>query len=401
MTWRLVDETWTLADRIRDRSVAIDGQLAYLSREQFEDVVESFGGHATNHFGPGVAVLIIGDKTLPLTHYGTLTNHLRRARVLERVRTLGALIVRERDFLLRLGLGQQTGLSEDETDERTLYTTATLVDMLEVPASRIRGWVKAGLITPAKTIHGVWHFDFRQVSAVKTLDHLIRSGVKVRRLRHSLRRLRCWLPETQRSLDQLTFLERNGELLLRLEHGDLASADGQLQLEFDTQEDAESPSLKLHAGPRTATEWFEQGVEQEQAGFLAEAAESYRQALQKGGPDAQTCFDLAGVLSAMGQKKEAVERYQQAVEINRDFGDAWTNLGITLCELGRKEAGCAAFRRALAADPMDARARYNLAETLDDLKRGAEAAEHYREYLRADPASDWAEYVRERLEVLA
>ena len=37
--------------------------------------------------------------------------------------------------------------------------------------------------------------------------------------------------------------------------------------------------MRLHAGPSTAGQWYEQAIEQEAAGYLAEAVESYRQAL--------------------------------------------------------------------------------------------------------------------------
>ena len=382
--------------------VAYDGKLGWLTPEQLSDVVDSFGGRLTSRIALGVVVLVVGEGALPLTRDGTLTTDLRRARVMERARTLGAVIVSERDFLVRLGLGRLTSSGEADDEGPRLYTTATLTDLLEVPPARVRAWVRAGLVRPAKVEHGVWHFDFRQVSAVKTLDHLIRSGVQPGRIRRSLQRLRRWLPEAQQSLDQLALLERNGQLLVRLEQGDLAAADGQLQLDFAAEGEGDAPApMRLYADvvPSTAERWIAQGVEQERAGYLAEAAESYRQALQLGGPDAQVCFDLANVLAAQGQKREAMERYLQAVEVDRDFGDAWNNLGVLLCAIGRREAACTAFRRAIAANPNDARAHYNLADVLDDLRLRAEAAEHWRQYLRYDAGSEWAAYARERLEI--
>ena len=285
----------------------------------------------------------------------------------------------------------------------TAIVWGTLTDLLEIPPARIRAWVRAGLVRPAKTEHGVWHFDFRQVAAVKTLDRLIRSGVHPGRVRRSLDQLRRWLPEAQQSLEQLSLLEENGQLLVRLEQGDLAAADGQLRFDFSGEAAGDAPApLRMHADavPATAADWFEQGVEQQRAGYLAEAAESYRQALQVGGPDAQVCFDLANVLRELGQKREAMERYLQAVEVEKDFGDAWNNLGLVLCDLGRREAACTAFRRALAADPADARARYNLADVLDELRLGAEAAEHWRLYLRHDRTSEHASYARDRLAII-
>ena len=51
---------------------------------------------------------------------------------------------------------------------------------------------------------------------------------------------------------------------MRLEQGDLAAADGQLHLDFENRDDEgdEAPAtFRLHAGPRTAADWFEQGVD--------------------------------------------------------------------------------------------------------------------------------------------
>jgi superkiller protein 3 len=156
-------------------------------------------------------------------------------------------------------------------------------------------------------------------------------------------------------------------------------------------------SLRIMPGPRTAGDWYEQGIEQEQQGYLAEAAESYRKALLIGGPDARTCFNLANALNGQGKKAQAIERYFQAVEIDSTFGDAWNNLGLVLAETGRKDDACTAFRKALAADWDDVRAHFNLADLLEEMGRTADAVEHWRLYTRLDPTSQWGQHARSRL----
>ena len=155
--------------------------------------------------------------------------------------------------------------------------------------------------------------------------------------------------------------------------------------------------MRMTVAPATAVEWHELGVSQEQQGHLEAAAESYRLALQVGGPDAQVCFDLAHVLAAAGQHQAAIERYMQAVELNRDFADAWNNLGVLLAEMKRPYAACTAFRRALATEPFNLRAHYNLADTLDEVGRAAEARPHWEAYLKGDQRSACAGYARTRL----
>jgi tetratricopeptide (TPR) repeat protein len=60
---------------------------------------------------------------------------------------------------------------------------------------------------------------------------------------------------------------------------------------------------------------FEKAVELEQPGDLEEAARTYRGCLFQSGPEFGACFNLANVLSDLGQTEAAVELYRQAVEI--------------------------------------------------------------------------------------
>lgn len=249
----------------------------------------------------------------------------------------------------------------------------------------------------------MWHFDFRQVSAAKTLCDLARSGVTTARLRKSLEQLATWLPEANEPLKQLSSLE-SGQLMVRLEDGDLADAEGQLFLDFDhpaaRAAAAAAPdhaTLRLHAAPTTAAQWYRRGDQQREAGYLAEAVDSYRQALLIGGPDATVCYRLAYCLAGTGRREQAAERYAQAVEIDPDFAPAWCNLGVLMYELDRPDEACAAFQRALDVDPDDAEARFNLAALLDDTDRCAEALEQWRAYLACDQTSERGAYARRRV----
>jgi tetratricopeptide (TPR) repeat protein len=387
---------------VRGRYVALAGRLASMTRDDFVELVEAHGGRLASG-GPaaGVALVVIGQKDWLLSKDGLLNNVLRQARVMQRRRRAPLVVMSEEQLLASLGLERQVqGVHQ-------LYTTPTLCEVLGVAPGRIRAWVKAGLIRPAETRDGAWHFDFRQVSAAKTLCDLARSGVTLARLRRSLEQLQTWLPEAEQPLQQLALLE-NGQFMVRLEDGELAEADGQLHLDFEQQRAGPASEagamaasgaapMRLHAGPATAAQWYEQAIEQQAAGYLADAVESYRQALMIGGPDADVCFDLAHALAAMGKRERAAERYAQALELRPRFLNAWNNLGMVLAELGQHDEACAAFRRALEIDPSDLRAHYNLADTLDEMGFGAQAAPHWRAYLRQDRTSQWADYARQRL----
>lgn len=295
---------------------------------------------------------------------------------------------------LRLGTDVQ---EEEATAEGVrLYSVGEVADILGVAPDRVRAWVTAGLVRPLGR-DGEWHFDFRQVVAARTVCELAHDGKGINRLRRQLERLKVLAPEAESPLDALPLVEQNGRLLVRVNDHDLTAADGQLH--FDFSDDQPAASLRLTTEPKTAAEWHAQGIEQEQRGELEAAAESYRLALQAGGPDAQICFDLGHVLAELGEREAAVERYLQATELNRDFADAWNNLGVLLVELDRPLAACTAFRRALAAEPLNHRSHFNLADALEDLGRHSEAAEHWQSYLRLDPNTERAQYARARLAV--
>jgi tetratricopeptide (TPR) repeat protein len=281
-----------------------------------------------------------------------------------------------------------------DTSAKT-YTLDSLGEILNVPAERLRAWVRAGLIRPNGSRGDIAQFDFRQVSAAKCLCDLLASGVTLGRVRRSLKILRERKSDTEFPLEQLAILERSGTLLVRLEQGDLTEADGQYHFDFD--QDRSRHPLRIFGGPRTAGDWFTQGLQQEEQGQLPEAAGSYRQALLDGGPDVDVCFALANVLRSMGERQQAVERYLQVVEIDGCHSDAWNNLGLCLGELGNLEEAAGAFRRALEAAPDNWRARYNLADVLDDLGEEAEARAHWREYVRHDRQSEHATYALQRL----
>ena len=369
--------------------VTYAGELALMSHDQFIEVVESHGSRFSRHIYRGTRLIVVGGHALPLTNNGALADPIRRAQLMYRRGDSKPLIVSEEQFVSALQL------SQFQHRETPLYTLATLTEILGVTRNRIRAWTAAGLIKPQSREHGVWQFDFAQVAAAKTLCDLTRTGVTTRRLRRSLEQLQHWLPVAEKPLQQLSVMEQTGELLVRLEEGGLAELDGQLQLDFSAEKPAES--LRLYDGPTSARQWFGQGIEQEQSGYLAEATDSYREALKAGGPNAEICCNLANVLAAQGQRVQAMERYLQSVETDPTYAQAWNNLGTLLCAMEKREEACQAFRQAVQHDPDLASAHYNLADTLEEMGRHTEATKHWKIYLRFDSQSDWGRYAKRQL----
>jgi tetratricopeptide (TPR) repeat protein len=336
---------------LRGKRVAFTGKLASMTRAEAADLVRSQGGEFVRAVARHTSLLVVGLEGWPLQKDGRLTRKLLQARRLQHY-GYPLNILPEEELLSLIGL-------EDRTERiHRLFTTAQLGRILRVPGERLRAWMDAGLIHPAKTANGIGHFDFQQVTRAKTLCDLAQAGVSLKRLRRNLERLRKWLPNLGDPLAQLAVMEQNGDMLVRLEDGQLAEPTGQLH--FDFAEAPPSIAKRASVEDRTGDEWFELARECERSGRLQEAADAYRQSLLLDRPHPDVCYNLANVLYALDQKPAAVERYHQALELDSHFAPTWNNLGNVLADLGRSEEAIQAFRKALEIEPQMASARHNL-----------------------------------------
>lgn len=376
------------ADWLKDQQVAFTGKLASMTRAEAAALVKAFGGIAVTAVSRHTAFLIVGQEGLPLTRKGSLTGKLNRAK---RLQSSGSpVILPEEEFFERLGLAPHSG------GVHRLYTTAQLCRLLRVPRDRIRGWLRDGLLKPVETVQGVCFFDFKQVTAIKTLADLTQSGVKSAQIRRSLEQLRQWLPAIDQPLAHLSLIESDGQLLVRLHEGQLAEPSGQLQFDFSGDETRPVVVEKLQK-PISADEWWSLACDHEEAGRFRDAERAYRQALLLGGPNATTSFNLGNVLYALNKKEQSAERFRQAVENDPAFAEAWNNLGNVLADLEEYDEALNAYHRALELNPQYADVHYNLADTLEQLERIDDARKHWQTYVRLEPMGPWADYARRRL----
>ena len=263
------------------------------------------------------------------------------------------------------------------------FTLAQLGRLLKLPGSRLRSWIKAGLVEPVEVVGKVCYFDFHQVTGVRTLWDLAQTGVTIDKMRSSLEQLSRWLPSLDCSLGQLNLLERDGRLLARLHEGQLAEPSGQLHFDFDEERHDAMVAGDARTCPDADAFW-QQGCALEAAGQLEDAAKAYRHALYHKGPDASIVFNLANVLYALGQNGQAAGRFRQAVELDHEFVEAWNNLGNVLTELGDQDGAIDAYTQALKSNPAYADAHYNLADLLEQSSRFSEARRHWKEYLKLE-----------------
>jgi tetratricopeptide (TPR) repeat protein len=377
----------TATEALRGKRVAFTGRLACMTRAEAVRLVRTHGGTFTQTVNERTSILVVGQEGWPLQADGRLTSKLQKVQKLQRS-GYPVEILQEHELICGIGLDPSEGI-------RRLYTTTQLIKLLGLSRDKLRSWIRAGLIQPVETVDGLDYFAYSQIVSAKTLAELAQAGAKLEAIRRSLEQMRTWMPGLEEPLAQLTVLERNGELLVRVDEA-LIEPSGQRLLDFG-EEELEALPFTIPQDPKSAEAWFELGCEHEDARRYPQAAESYRQALLVGGPDRDTSFNLANVLYAMGYRPQAIERYYQALELDQTFVDAWVNLGIVLREQNHKHDSRTAFEAALKVDPHHPDALYNLADLFEWLGQHELARQHWQAYLHQDPASERGSYARQRL----
>ena len=375
---------------LRGKEVSFTGRLAAMTRREAMDLVAAHGGRFAEVPRPETDFVVIGEEGWPLQADGRLTRKLSRARELQQEGARIA-IIGEEVFLRMLGL-------EDRWEQISgLYTTGHLGRILGLRGSTIRAWVRAGLIEPAAVHHRLAYFDFRQIAGAKALCELVHAGVAIPRIRKSIVQLRALRVAGERPLLQLALIERDGQLLARLQGGELVEPSGQLIFDFSRQDGAEPLDMTERVGQ---SEWFDRALDHEEAGCFREADRAWEAVHRSGPPMPEACFNHGNVLYALGRKEDALARFRQALGLDPEYVEAWNNLANVLAEMGQVDDAVTAYRQALAIEPLYADAHYNLAETLYQAGDIEAAAPHWRAYLKQDPRSDWAREAIQRLALL-
>jgi DNA-binding transcriptional MerR regulator/Flp pilus assembly protein TadD len=308
-----------------------------------------------------------------------------------------------------------------------LYTTAMMVDVLEVPPAAVRHWVRERLLVPVRRVGSLDWFDFAQLVVGRHLARLLRGGLSLREIDAKLAGLAVGGgPEVVRVAERIV---TDGRRLSIRSAGRLLGAGGQLQLPFyaasfledDHGDDAAAapPTVDIAVGRAARTpaegrphepppgrvtaddeiaEILDLADDLEAAGEFVEAAEALRAVLQAQGPTAPVMFMLAELLYRAGDLTAARERYYATIEIDADHMRARASLGCVLAELGEHELALAALEGVLKQEPTYADAHWHIAGVLVEVGRPREARHHLAMFLKLAPESPWASLARERLQ---
>jgi tetratricopeptide (TPR) repeat protein len=236
-------------------------------------------------------------------------------------------------------------------------STAEVARVLGLEERRIREWVRAGLLHPAREGRR-YAFSFAHLVVLRAAKGLLDARVAPARVRRALAALAAQLPP-ERPLSGMR---------IRADGRHVAVCDGTSTWE-----------------PETGQTLLDFDVD-----ALARAAAGVRRAHREGAVgaeprrDARAEFDRALDLEDV-DPPAALEAYRSALALDPGLADAWVNLGRLVHEAGDAREAVRLYERALATSPNDPTLHFNLALALEDTRGAAAAAEHYERALALDP----------------
>ena len=255
--------------------------------------------------------------------------------------------------------------------------------VLGLPPSRIRSFVRAGMLNPRRGSHGAFRFSFQDLILLRTARDLS-SKIPARRLRQALARLRRQLP-TGRDLTGLRITTDGHDVVVQDGRSAWQPSSGQILLNFEVAEIAAevAPLVRLAARDAfqenrllQAGEWYELACDLE--GCDPEAArDAYRRALEVDPDHVESHLNLGRILHGEKSLDSAEAHYRVVLRIAPSHALAWFNLGVCSEDQGEPLGAVHCYRRALRIDPKLADAHMNLAPLYESLGRQKLALRHW------------------------
>jgi tetratricopeptide (TPR) repeat protein len=275
---------------------------------------------------------------------------------------------------------------------KQLYDQREVSRLTGISESQIRYWDRQGLITHREQDRGRLWFDFQSLVAFRTVRDLRRQGVSLRRISNCLAKLRRIMPGLKQPLSEVRISLVKNQLILGKNRRRF-TPEGQLFIDFNGVE-----SATVSPAPEAFEELFFQALEDEDAGRLHEAREKYEKVLAAVPDHVDALVNLGTILFLSGHETAAVTRYLQALGLNPDHPEANYNLANLMEGQGEVDAAILFYKKAIQGEPEFADAHFNLAMVLEAVGNDRRARDHWRRYLELDPQSQWAEFIKRRLE---
>jgi len=267
--------------------------------------------------------------------------------------------------------------------------------VLGVKPSRLRGYLRAGLVAPARGEKGELRFSFQDLVLLRKAEGLVTQRIPAHRIHDALRRTRETMAQGT-SLHQVQFEAEGRQVVVSDGGRRWEPATGQVVFRFGaTGEAGELRELRRPAPvlppaePETedlsADERYDRGFALEEAGDLEGAMVEYRRAIEREPRHADAHVNLGRILHESARPFDALAHYRSALAVRPGDATAVFNLGVALEDLGRHREAIESYQRALAIAPDTADAHYNLARLFEQTGESESAIRHlliYRKLTR-------------------
>lgn len=267
------------------------------------------------------------------------------------------------------------------------YSTREVAKLLSMSEAEVRGYVRAGFLSPERGPRRELRFSFQDLVFLRTAGGLAEAGLKPRRIRRALTQLRGRIPEGK-PLTAVRIAVEGRRIVVEEGARRWQPESGQILFDFGVADLAKKTAPIVRrafreakaGGPEfSAEEWYQWACELER-GSPGEAIEAYGRALALDPAHADAHVNLGRLLHESGDAAHAAPHYEAALAARPDDGTAAYNLGVALEDLGRLPEALLAYQKATRLDPGNADAHFNAATLAEKLGRSAEALRHLSAY---------------------
>jgi tetratricopeptide (TPR) repeat protein len=262
-----------------------------------------------------------------------------------------------------------------------LFTTSEVAKILNLRNSRIRSFVRAGFLAPARGHKKTLQFTFQDLLFLKTAKGLLESRVPSKRILRMLSSLKRQLAKDRHLASVKIYAD--GDRVIALDGKTRWQPDsGQFLFNFDARSVMQRAKLSLPTPKKakqelSAANWFNLAVELESSS-IQEAQRAYHRALELEPHLAAAHLNLGKLYHDVKQARKAEAHYQAAIASAPDDPAPLFNLGVLMEDIKQPQKALAAYRAALKLDPAFGDAHYNLGLLLETLGNKSEAFSHLR-----------------------
>jgi tetratricopeptide (TPR) repeat protein len=274
------------------------------------------------------------------------------------------------------------------------YSVRDVERVLRLAPETTRNLVRAGFVKPARGARREYRFSFQDLIVLRTARALIDAKIPAKRIRRSLENLRRELPESM-PLSGLSIsavgdhvVVRDGDAHRQVDSGqyllglDVSLENGVLHVVEHHQEDAPPASTAADDG-----DWFSRALSLEDTDPDT-ALKYWQKAVDEDPASAAAWSNWGRLLHERGRMPQAAEVYRRALERVGPDPVLLFNQGVLLEDLGDPHAALAAYQTAVAEDPELADGHYNLARLYESLGKPQYAIRHLGYYRRLTSGDD-------------